>query len=110
MVNNHEAFVALPREKQIELVKIAGQLSRPDSHHLKQRNKAVRKIKRAQIVATERKARAATGICLARQATVFSAPLQLSDESESTKRHLVLRSPQYCYACKAEFSQLHLIL
>ena len=46
MVNNDEDFVALPREKQIELVKIAGQLSRPDCHQLKQRNKAVRKIKR----------------------------------------------------------------
>ena len=77
MVNSNEDFVSLPKEKQIELIKIAGQLSRPDRHQLKKRNKAIRKIKRQQIVSTERKARAATGIRLARETAVFSAPLQL---------------------------------
>ena len=107
MVNNGEDFVALPKEKQIELIKIAGRLSRPDRHQLKQRNKAIRKSKRQQIAATERKVRAATGIRLAREAAVFSAPLQLSDNTESTKRSLVLESPRNCYVCKAEFTRLH---
>jgi len=107
MVNNSEDFVALPREKQIELIKIAGQLSRPDCRQLKQRNKAVRKIKRKQIVSTEKMARAATGIRLARAETVFSAPLQLSTRIESTTVPLVLQSPRNCYVCKAEFTQLH---
>ena len=107
MVNNGEDFVSLPKEKQIELIKIAGRLSRPDRHQLKQRNKAIRKSKRQQIVATERKVRAATGIRLAREAAVFSAPLQLSDDTESTKRSLALESPRNCYVCKAEFTQLH---
>ena len=107
MVNNGEDFVSLPKEKQIELIKIAGRLSRPDRHQLKQRNKAIRKSKRQQIVATERKVRAATGIRLAREAAVFSAPLQLSDDTESTKRSLTLESPRNCYVCKAEFTQLH---
>jgi len=92
MVNNGKAFVSLPKKKQIELIKIAGQLSRPDRHQLKQRNKAIRKIKRQQIVSTERKVRAATGIRLAREAEVFSAPLQLLDNTESTKGALVLES------------------
>ena len=107
MVNNGEDFVSLPKEKQIELIKIAGRLSRPDRHQLKQRNKAIRKSKRQQIVATERKVRAASGIRLAREAAVFSAPLQLSDNTESTKRSLVLESPRNCYVCKTEFTQLH---
>lgn len=107
MVNNSEDFVALPKEKQIELIKIAGQLSRPDCHQLKQRNKAIRKMKRQQIVSAERKARAATGIRIAREAVVFSAPLQLSDSTESTKGNLVLQSPRNCYVCKAEFTQMH---
>ena len=107
IVNNSEDFVALPKEKQIELVKIAGRLSRPDRHQLKQRNKAIRKIKRQQIVSTERKARAATGIRLAREAEVFSAPLQLSGNTKSTTESLVLESPGNCYICKAEFTQLH---
>ena len=107
MVNNGKAFVSLPKKKQIELIKIAGQLSRPDRHQLKQRNKAIRKIKRQQIVSTERKVRAATGIRLAREVAVFSAPLQLLDNTESTKGALVLESPRNCYVCKAEFTQLH---
>ena len=107
MVNNSDAFVSLPKEKQIELIKIAGQLSRPDRHQLKRRNKAIRKMKRQQVVSAERKARAATGIRLAREAAVFSAPLQLSDNTESTKGPLVLDSPRNCYVCKAEFSKLH---
>jgi hypothetical protein len=59
MVNNAKDFVSLPKKKQIELIKIAGQLSRADRHQLKQRNKAIRKMKRQQIVSTERKVRAA---------------------------------------------------
>ena len=64
MVNDDDAFVSLPKEKQIELIKIAGQLSRPDCYQLKRRNKAIRKMKRQQVVSAECKARAATGIRL----------------------------------------------
>jgi len=107
MVNNSKDFVALPRKKQIELIKIAGQLSRPDYHQLKKRNKALRKNKRQQIVFAEQKARAATGIRIARKAAVFSAPLQLSDTTASARKHLQLQSPRNCYVCKDEFTQLH---
>jgi len=107
MVNHGEDFVALPREKQIELIKVAGQLSRPDCHQKKQRNKAVLKRKRQEIVLAERKSRAATGIRLAREAAVFSAPLQLTDSMEPAITPLVLQSPRNCYVCKSEFTQLH---
>ncbi len=106
-VDHGEDFVALPREKQIELIKIAGQLSRPDGHQLKQRNKALRKTKRAPIVSAEIAARASTGIRLARTTAVFSAPLQLSQGAESTQAPRVLHSARNCYVCKAEFTQLH---
>lgn len=107
LVNNSEDFTALAKEQQIELMKIAGQLSRPDCHQLRQRKKAVRKMKRQQIVSKERKARAATGIRLAREVAVFTAPLKLSDRSESAKTQLELQSPRNCYVCKAEFTRLH---
>jgi len=106
MVSNSEAFVALPREKQIELIKVAGRLSRPDAHKLKQRNKALRKIQMQEIVSAERKARAATGIRTVREAAVFSAPLQIT-EAEAVKEDRVLKSPRNCYVCKAEFTALH---
>jgi len=107
LTNNCENFTALPRKQQIELMKVAGQLSRPDRYQLKKRNKAIRKIKRQQIVISERKSRAATGIRLAREATIFTPPLQLPDNTESTNSYLSLNSPRNCYVCKAEFTQLH---
>jgi len=107
MVNVSDDFVALPKDQQIELIKISGKLSRPDCHQLKNRNKALRKIKRERILTSERKARAATGIRLAREADVFSAPRQLPDNTKSFHEHMVLQSPRNCYVCKAEFTQLH---
>ena len=106
LVNNGEDFAAIPKEQQIELMKIAGQLSRPDRSQRKRHNKASRKINRQQIVTLERKARAATGIRLARKSPVFTAPLQLQDKAEQA-RPLVLQSPRNCYICKAEFTRLH---
>ncbi len=107
LVNNDEEFVALPKKKQIELTKIAGQLSRPDRYRIKRRNKAIRKRKRDQAFSLGQKARAATGIRQAREATVFTAPLQLPDITEPKKKPLVLQSPRNCYVCKAEFTELH---
>lgn len=107
MVRNSEDFVALPREKQIELIKIAGQLSRPDCNLIKQRRKAAKIKRRQQTVTIERKARASTGIRLAREVAVFSAPLQISNTAESTKEHPAIQSPRNCYVCKAEFTKLH---
>ncbi|MCK5154159.1 MAG: hypothetical protein KAQ93_07340, partial [Spirochaetales bacterium] len=43
LVTDSNEFVSLPKEKQIELIKIAGQLSRPDRQQKKRRNKANRK-------------------------------------------------------------------
>ena len=107
LVTNSEDFVALPREKQIELMQIAGQLSRPDCHLIRQRRKAARNRKKQQILSIEKKARAATGIRTARKAAVFSAPLQISNTTESIKTHLKLQSFRNCYVCKAEFTKLH---
>jgi len=109
LVDNDEEYAALPKEQQMELMKIAGQLSRPDVHQLKQRKKAVLKKKKQQIAAVERKTRAATGIRLAREAAVFTAPsnLLLSENPETTAGDLVLQSPRNCYVCKAEFTRLH---
>ena len=107
LVEDETLFVGLPREKQIELIKIAGQLSRPDGRRLKRRNKALRKTKRAAIVAAESAARAATGIRQARRAAVFSAPLRLTPDAESEKAGRILHSPRNCYVCKAEFTRLH---
>ncbi|MDP8219036.1 MAG: SDR family oxidoreductase [Candidatus Theseobacter exili] len=107
LVDNCEVFAAFPEEKQIELMKIAGQLSRPDREQKKERKKAIRKKNRQQIVTSERKARASTGIRSARESAVFTAPLQISDIPDHSKELLKLQSPRNCYVCKAEFKKLH---
>ena len=107
LVRNCGDFAALPKEKQIELMKIAGQISKPDSDLLRQRKKAVRRERKEQVVSAEKKARAATGIRLAREASVFTAPLKITDNSDILKTDLVLQSPRNCYVCKKEFTRLH---
>ncbi|MDA3959053.1 SDR family oxidoreductase, partial [Oceanispirochaeta sp.] len=104
---HNEDYSKLPKEQQIELMKSAGILSKPDVHQRKQRNKASRKLKRQQIVLSERKARASTGIRQAREFEVFTAPAQLLLRDHSKDETLTLHSPRKCYVCKAEFTKLH---
>jgi len=107
LVNNYDDFAILTEAKQIELMKVAGQLSRPDCVERKERNRAIRKMKRQKIVAVERKARAATGIRKARETSIFTAPMQITDNRESLKEPSFLNSPRNCYVCKTEFTRLH---
>ncbi len=107
LLENSDSFAALPKEKQIELMKVSGQLSRPDRHKLIKRNKAIRKKHRQDIVVSERQARAQTGIRKARDAEVFTAPLKISDGLDKPDKELVLHSPRNCYVCKAEYTKLH---
>jgi len=105
--DNYEDFSALPKETQIEIMKVSGKFSKPDADQLKLRKKTIRNIKRQQVVVKEKKARAATGIRIAREAAVFSAPLQISDNAENIHEEASLHSPRNCYVCKAEFTKLH---
>ena len=108
LADNNEAFAALPKEKKVELMKIAGLLSSPDRDTLKLRKKAANKLRKQQVAAIERKARAATGIRRAREAAVFTAPVQqIRHDLETAKNELVLNSPRNCYVCKAEYTRLH---
>lgn len=107
LVNNSWDFAALPKEKQIEIMKVSGMLSRPDCKEIKQRNRDARKLKRQQGAAKEKKARAATGIRKAREVEVFSAPHQMLENNDPKNKYLILQSSRNCYVCKAEFTQMH---
>ncbi len=106
-VEKPETFSAVPRDQQIELIKLAGRLSRPDAETIRKRNKAKRKLLKQETSRKEREARAATGIRKARTQKVFTAPLQLSGESMEIEELLVLQSPRNCYVCKEKFTRLH---
>jgi NAD(P)-dependent dehydrogenase (short-subunit alcohol dehydrogenase family) len=110
LVENTESFVALSKEKQIDFMKAAGKMSRPDIERKTNLNRAARQLKKQELVQNERKARAATGIRKARESAVFSAPLQIvgpTSDHATQAGHMTLRSPRNCYVCKEEFKQLH---
>lgn len=107
LIDNWELFAALSKDQQKRLLIAAGKLSRPSADEAKDRNKAVRTYRKQQAAEKERKARAATGIRTAREAKIFVAPLQVTDNTENKKAPLVLQSPRNCYVCKKEYTQLH---
>ena len=103
-----DVLADLTDPERIALIMAAGKISRPDKKEIKKRNKDKKRQKRLAIVEKERRLRAATGIRKAREAAVFSAPLQISGpKEEGTERKKKLESPRNCYVCKAEFTELH---
>ena len=102
---NPDDFTQLPEEVRVRLIRVAGQIARPNRLEQKNRNKALRRAKRSAIVAQERSARAATGIRDARRATVFKAPTQIEGPSHDAAPEL--SSPRNCYVCNAEYTKLH---
>jgi len=108
LLENGEQLIHLKEEQRIKLMKAAGQLSRPDRAELKKRNKGARQIKKEELSAINRKARAASSIRTARLASVFEAPLQVAlSEAEASKGKHVLTSEQNCYICKKRYTEVH---
>ncbi|MDA3895276.1 MAG: SDR family NAD(P)-dependent oxidoreductase [Desulfobacteraceae bacterium] len=109
-----ELLALLQEPERIALITAAGRISRPDRKEIKKRNKDKKRQNRLAIVEKERGLRAATGIRRAREAEVFTAPLQIlctgPDSERAAERQDTrpeLESPRNCYVCKADFTQLH---
>ena len=106
LLTNGESLAELPENLRVELVKLAGQLSRPAKDEIRIRNKQMNQARRKKLTAPDRQARAATGIREARLKTVFTAPA-LVGNVEQQDQQAELKSPRNCYVCKAEFVKLH---
>lgn len=106
LIADSEYFASLPQAQRIELLKAAGQLSRPDQVERVKRSRAIQRQRGRRIFESERQARRATGIRSAREASVFTAPEKLALEETPSERP-ELSSPRNCYICKAEFTALH---
>ncbi|RHX77628.1 SDR family NAD(P)-dependent oxidoreductase [Leptospira yasudae] len=104
-----ELLTSIPEKERIALMIVAGKISRPDRNEIRIRNKTIKHSRRKEVVASEKKARALTGIRLARTATVFKAPLQIADQTDIWKSENApeLASPRNCYICKKEYTRLH---
>jgi NAD(P)-dependent dehydrogenase (short-subunit alcohol dehydrogenase family) len=108
LVEDSGRLLSLSEEQRISLMAAAGRFSRPDRDEIRKRRRDIRDMKRQVIVKRERRARAATGIRSAREAVVFTAPLQVScAPADSKHEELELKSPRNCYICKAEYKKLH---
>ncbi|MGR3218856.1 MAG: SDR family NAD(P)-dependent oxidoreductase [Candidatus Anammoxibacter sp.] len=116
LVNNSKLRANLSEKQKIALMKAAGQFSRPNREEIKKRNKEIKHAKRQMIVKAERDARAATGIRIARERSIFKAPKQIAQPDVSANPDIKhahcdlkpeLTSPRNCYICKTEFTRLH---
>lgn len=105
---NSEQLAHLPEEQRIALLKAAGAVSRPSRDEKKKINKELSKQQRLERVQKERAARATTGIRLARETPVFSAPAMIAAPQNTPQpAPAVLHAPLPCYICKTPFTQLH---
>jgi NAD(P)-dependent dehydrogenase (short-subunit alcohol dehydrogenase family) len=106
-LESSEQLVHLSEADRVELLTVAGQLSRPNREEIRKRQKDVKRIRRKLLVQNDRQARALTGIRSAREASIFTAPLRITDGMEEGYSGKSLHSPRNCYVCKAEFMRLH---
>ncbi len=101
-------LACLSPELRNALMTAAGRLSRPDRDEIRIRKKNSNWVKRQRVVHYERSLRASTGIRSAREAKVFTAPLQITEQDAALKQNRPeLTKPRDCYVCKAEFKQVH---
>ncbi|TNE71657.1 SDR family oxidoreductase [bacterium] len=107
LTESNEAFAELEENERNELLKWAGQFSKPDKEEQLKRKKALKVAKKKQKNADDRLARASTGIRQARIKSVFEAPefkaLPLSNHEERPD----LTSPRNCYVCKKPYTKVH---
>ena len=107
LVENSRELAFLTEEQRVALIVTAGQLSRPIRDEIRKRKRDRREIKRQKIVNFEKKVRAETGIRSAREASVFTAPLQISNDTIVKQERPDLINSRNCYICKVEFTKLH---
>ncbi|MBI5150733.1 MAG: SDR family oxidoreductase [Candidatus Omnitrophica bacterium] len=108
LVQNSVELAHLSPELRVALIAAAGKLSRPERDEIRKRKRDSRRVKKQRVVNYERRLRAATGIRSAREAAVFTAPLQITGAPAGARpQELELVSPRDCYVCKRAFTRVH---
>lgn len=105
LTEHSELLADLTGDLRAELYEAAGRISRPDRYESKKRNKAIKQAMRQKITNRDRDTRATTGIRTARDATVFTAPAQISDAPSQNSREF--DTPQCCYVCGIMYTTRH---
>ena len=108
LAEDTDRLANLPEEQRIALLKVTGEISRPDRAEIKKRNKAANKRHSLAILEKDRRARNTTGIRMARFDATFTAPKEIEfNPSESEHKGEKIVAPRNCYVCKEEFTHLH---
>jgi NAD(P)-dependent dehydrogenase (short-subunit alcohol dehydrogenase family) len=107
VVRDRALLAEVPLTLRQALLIAAGRVSRPESYQEKRLVRALRRGRRRRDESEDRKTRAATGIRVAREATVFVAPSVALPGASPEAPVRELKKPKSCYVCKAEFTRLH---
>ncbi|MBF0570696.1 MAG: SDR family NAD(P)-dependent oxidoreductase [Candidatus Omnitrophica bacterium] len=108
LVKNSVELAHLSDEQRIAILKVAGEISRPDRDEIRKRKKDRIRLKKQRIDDHERKIRRTTGIRSARESAVFTAPKAILHENKHDAfKELELINPRACYICKSEFTRVH---
>ena len=113
IVDNRALLAGVPEDERTRLLRIAGELSRPDAITRRQLVKATKRKRKAARVDREEGALHETGIRKLRRQTVFTTPnvfppsnfeqQDIADEPEFREA----LEPQNCYVCKKNYTTLH---
>ncbi|MCB9072186.1 MAG: SDR family oxidoreductase [Bdellovibrionaceae bacterium] len=95
----------LSKQQRIDLMIVAGRLSRPTKLETSERNRRLQKKRRKEKFYLHKELRAQTGIRKARERKIFEAPEFMLPSRE--QEPIRLKSPQNCYVCKEEYTHLH---
>lgn len=107
-VEHPEAWVNLAEEERVELLKVAGRVTRPTPLESRERSRAYKRSRHDRIKQKDRSMRATTGIRSARDVQVFEAPEQLLGiDAGALIEDVELSSPRDCYVCKAKYNKFH---
>ncbi|WP_324028353.1 SDR family oxidoreductase [Maribacter sp. BPC-D8] len=107
LVTDTNQIFEIPEDRRIALIKVAGQLSRPNKQEFAKRVKDAKRNEKRKQAVRDKHARKETGIRSAREAHVFVAPKLLPAAELASKDLPELTTPRNCYVCKAEFTKLH---
>jgi NAD(P)-dependent dehydrogenase (short-subunit alcohol dehydrogenase family) len=107
VISDRGLLAEVPLEMRQALLIAAGRASRPESYQEKRLVKALRRARRRRDEAEDREKRAATGIRVAREAAVFTAPAPALPGEVPPGPARELKKPKTCYVCKADFTRLH---
>ena len=105
LLNDTNQLFELPEDKRVELMMVAGKLSRPTKEESDRRRKDAKKAAKRKQQERDKHARKETGIRSAREDAIFVAPKFLELPKQTEKK--ILESARNCYVCRKEYTELH---